>query len=129
MGEKSSEDGSFKVEDKRRFDAEGAERDNVTASEAYAASNDGTESSEWPPVTFSSFILSLATQTLMHLGELPPPPGVKLEVNLDAARQSIDLLMIMKEKTKGNLDTQEADLLEGVLHDAQMSFVRVSSRK
>ncbi len=72
-----------------------------------------------PNVSFSSFVVSLATSAMNHLGE---GPGAKLD--LPMARQTVDLLGLLMEKTKGNLDDEEAKLLETVLHDVRMKFVQ-----
>lgn len=75
-------------------------------------------------INFSSFVMSLATQALMQLGEIPPPPGVSLHVDVGAAQQSIDILTMLEQKTKGNLDQAEAQLLEEILHQLRVSFLR-----
>ena len=74
-----------------------------------------------PSVTFSSFIVSLATSAMNHLGE---GPGSSLE--LEMARQTIDLLGVLKEKTSGNLDEEEGKLLEAVLYETRMKFMEKS---
>lgn len=71
-----------------------------------------------PAMSFSSFVVSLATSAMGHLGE---GPGGKLDLPL--ARQTVDLLGILMEKTRGNLDDEEAKLLETVLYDVRMKFI------
>ncbi|OGX04302.1 MAG: hypothetical protein A3G87_05520 [Omnitrophica bacterium RIFCSPLOWO2_12_FULL_50_11] len=70
---------------------------------------------------------SLAVQALMSMGELAPPESEKPSVNLDAARQTIELLVMLREKTKGNLENQERELLHQLLADLQMKFVAHTS--
>lgn len=79
-----------------------------------------------PPASFSVLVTSLATQALMALGQVPDPSG-KIVRQLDQARQLIDLLGILEEKTKGNLTRDEAAMLEGVLHELRMAFVAAQS--
>lgn len=74
-------------------------------------------------ITFASFVFSLSTQALVHLGEIPDPIDGATHVNLDAARQIIDILAILKEKTAGNLDAAESALLENALYDLRMRYV------
>ena len=140
MNEKSDEENGFRVADKRRFTSEGdvrgdgekrsAEEVPREAGEAETRRGDfEAHNAEFPQITFSSFIVSLATQALMQLGELPPPPGVHMEVDRAAAKHSIDILIMLRDKTLGNLDKGEGDLLEEVLHNVQISFVRHSTAK
>lgn len=75
-------------------------------------------------VSFSSFVMSLATQALMQLGVVAPPEGYELPQDIHGAKQSIDILQMLQDKTKGNLDAQEAALLEDVLHNVRLAFVR-----
>jgi hypothetical protein len=80
---------------------------------------DATEvSRELPAVTFSSFVVSLATSAMGNLGE---GPGGAMD--LDIARHSIDILGLLRDKTKGNLDDEESKLLETVLYEARMKFL------
>ncbi|MEN0064780.1 MAG: DUF1844 domain-containing protein [Myxococcota bacterium] len=74
-----------------------------------------------PSVSFSSFVVSLATSAMNHLGE---GPGAKLDMPM--ARHTVDLLGLLMEKTKGNLDDDEQKLLETVLYDVRMKFLERS---
>ncbi len=74
------------------------------------------------PITFATFAISLSTQTLAHLGEIPGPSGT-VEVDLPAARQLIDILAMLQEKTKGNLDEDESALIQHALYDLRMKYV------
>jgi hypothetical protein len=80
------------------------------------------------PVTFSTFLLGLSTQALLHLGEIPNPTSGQIERDLVAAQQVIDILGMLQGKTAGNLDETEAGLLEAVLYDLRMKFVEISRR-
>ncbi|MFZ4578230.1 MAG: DUF1844 domain-containing protein [Myxococcota bacterium] len=74
-------------------------------------------------IDFSTFILSLASSAMMHMGLVPDPGGRSAEVNLEMAHQTIEMLAMLRQKTAGNLDQQEAALLERVLHDIRMAYV------
>lgn len=73
-----------------------------------------------PPVSFSSFIVSLAASAMHHLGQtVAPESGLKPEVNLTLARQTIGVIRILEQKTQGNLDAEEAELLGTLLGDLE----------
>lgn len=76
-----------------------------------------------PEVTFSTFIMSLNTSVLFHLGELPDPESGQKMVNIDLARHAIDTLVILEQKTKGNLTDDEAELMKNIIYDVKMRFV------
>lgn len=84
---------------------------------------------EIPTLAFGTFVLSISTSALVQLGEAPDPEtGEPLEPNLTLAQQTIDILDMLREKTRGNLDAEEQRLLESVLHDLHMRFVEVRRR-
>lgn len=76
-----------------------------------------------PRVTFSTFILSLASSALVQLGEVPNPETGALEEDLALAKHSIDVLTMLAEKTKGCLDSDEARLMEEILYEVRMKYV------
>ncbi len=76
-----------------------------------------------PEVTFSTFIMSLNTSVLYHLGEIADPETGAKTVNIDLARHAIDTLVILEQKTKGNLTEEESELLKNILYDVKMRFV------
>jgi hypothetical protein len=82
-----------------------------------------------PAVDFSMFVMSLSHSVLVHLGDATLPDGKKTEKNLPLARQTIDLLGILQEKTKNNLTGEEERLLEQALLDLRLRFVEVSKGK
>src|SRR3982751_4594705 len=76
-----------------------------------------------PEMTFSTFVIGLTTQALMHLGEIADPMQQQSGPDLPAAKQMIDLLGILREKTKGNLDDAETQLLDSMLYDLRLRYV------
>lgn len=82
-----------------------------------------------PPIDFPTFILSLATSAQVHLGAVPNPTTGKDERNLGLAKETIDLLAILKDKTRGNLTDEEERLFEHVLYDLRMMYVERNSEK
>ncbi len=76
-----------------------------------------------PHVTFSTFILSLASSALMQLGEVPNPDTGQMEENLDMACHTIEILDMLSQKTKGGLDEEEKRLLDGILYELRMKYV------
>jgi len=75
-------------------------------------------------INFSSFVVSLATQALMQMGQMSPPPGVNIEQDLVAAKQTIDILQMLQSKTRNNLSAKENEMLSEILHSLKMGFVR-----
>lgn len=134
---------SFKVLDRRRFDAVGNERDDEVkpvapkpAAQPHQKETNAMNKPETPStqssdqtdeINFSSFVMSLATQSLMQLGEMKPPPGVEIAVDHEAARQTIDILRMLQKKTAGNLDASESKLVEEILHALRVSYVKATS--
>ncbi len=77
-----------------------------------------------PEVTFSAFIMSLNTSVLYHLGEIADPASGKTIVDLDLARHGIDTLVLIQDKSKGNLTEDEEEMLKNILYDVKMRFVK-----
>lgn len=78
------------------------------------------------PLTFTLFVLSLASSAAIHLGDLPDPAGVKADPNLDGAAQMIEILSLLDQKTRGNLTAEERQVLEQVLYELRLRFVEIS---
>ncbi|MDA7978516.1 MAG: DUF1844 domain-containing protein [Pirellulales bacterium] len=102
-----------------------AERDAQREEKAKQPDADSNAGRELPPPSFQLHISNLATQALMFLGQFPNPITEKQEIRLNDAKHVIDTLVVLDEKTKGNLDDQEAQMMEGVLHELRMAFVSV----
>ena len=83
-----------------------------------------TESLDYPPVNFTNFVISLSTSALFQFGDFPEYEGGKSEKNLPAAKQTINILDMLNEKTKGNLDQNEATLIQDVLYELKMRYVK-----
>lgn len=81
------------------------------------------------PLTFSTFILSLSSSALVSLGELPDPITKEKKVDLAMARQTISLIEILKEKTKGNLTEEEEKLIDSTLCDLKLKYVEVVKKQ
>ena len=80
-------------------------------------------------LSFTQFILSLGTTAAVHFGDLADPvTGEQGEPNLIAAAQMIDLLALLQDKTRGNLDPAEAKLLDDLLYDLRMRFVQAQQQ-
>ncbi len=82
---------------------------------------------ELPILDFSTFILSLSTSALMNMGLVENPVTKKTEKEMPVAKQTIDLIELLKDKTKGNLSDDEAQLMDGVLHELRLWYVKASS--
>jgi hypothetical protein len=82
-----------------------------------------------PTVSFTSFILSLNTTALFHLGELSHPESGQKMFDLELARHSIDTLAMLEEKTKDNLSREEQELISRVVYELKMRFIRVRNQR
>lgn len=148
MVENDGEKG-FVIKDRRRFDEEGKVREDEAQKEAQKEEKPSeskpepkaeTESQQAkkeekaepgreeryqvPEMNFHNFVLSLYTSVLFGLGEIPDPVSGEKKKDLQAAKQTIDLLGMIQEKTRGNLDNSEKELLEGVLSESRMRYVK-----
>lgn len=81
-----------------------------------------------PDIDFASFILSLSSSVFIHLGEVPDPISRKKEKNFPLAKQTIDILDMLKEKTQRNLTLEEENLLSNILYDLRMRYIQVIGR-
>ncbi len=80
------------------------------------------------PIAFNTFIIGLASTALIHLGDTANPETGRTERNLELARQSLDLLSMLREKTRGNLTDEEDKLFATILTDLRLRFVEAAKR-
>lgn len=131
----------FKVEDRRRFSSETGEpreeTERVDAARGPGEKASREESSEkrraadegLPDISFSTFVISLSTQALMHLGEIANPISGNVERDIPVAKQMIDIIGVLREKTRGNLDPGEEQLMDNVLFDLRMRYVEAVKKR
>jgi hypothetical protein len=129
----------IKVTDRRIFGADGqllepsqpqvVEKSFSDAEADFSAKSDASERERQPvEMNFQLLIMSLSTTALVQLGMAPNPANGKTEQDLVNAKQTIDILGILEEKTKGNLTPEESGLLEHFLYDLKMSYVSIAKR-
>jgi Domain of unknown function (DUF1844) len=143
----------FKVQDRRRFSAEGETKEggddkpsesgealDIKSKPAASASEPASKpqaaaeqpassrhSSEPPPeLTFAAFLWSLSEQALAALGEVPDPSSGQVSRDLIMAQQMIDIIAMLRDKTRGNLDAQEQAMLKEILSSLQMKYVELA---
>jgi len=135
---KDQEEQGFKVTDKRPFSEDGELRQEDVAEEVPAkektepATSAGEarsirEASE-AKIDFPSYILSYYTQGLVLLGEVPNPYTNKKEEDVNGAHHIVDILEMLKEKTKGNLAKEEEKLIESVLYELRIKFMAKTNK-
>jgi hypothetical protein len=84
--------------------------------------------SDEEPLTFTTFVISLASTAAIHFGDLPDPAsGERAEPNLEGAAHMIEILSLLEQKTRGNLTAEERQVLEQVLYELRMRFVQAKS--
>lgn len=86
-------------------------------------------STQTPPITFSTLALSLASSAVLAMGLEKNPVTGKVEKDMDLARFNIDMLNLLKEKTKNNLSSEEQNFLDSILSDLKMKFVSLTGSK
>lgn len=136
MTKEQEEQGSFRVTDKRTFGEDGETRapEAETPEPAGEPAPDGAKGApgedarQRPPIDFPSYLLSYYTQGLVFLGEIPNPYTNKKEEDPESARHTIDILVMLEEKTKGNLSQDEQKLLENVLYELRMKYMAKTNR-
>ncbi len=151
--EENQEDVSFKVTDRRKFNADGSVREGIVLdepkpepppeAETKTAAAPALAETELPPDTgdgleddldedipgaddpasFVNFLSTLATNAAASLGAVPHPATGQRSVDLETGKYWLDVLGMIRDKTKGNLHQQESRLLEGLLADLRMQYV------
>ena len=131
---KNVEGQGFVIRDKRQFNTEGESKPETDTPLEDTKSEDKTETATdqspqgesvpMPEINFTSFVLSISSSVLLHFGDIADPVSGKKERNLPMAKQTIDILAILKEKTNGNLTKDEEQLLDHLLHDLRLKYVQ-----
>jgi Domain of unknown function (DUF1844) len=118
------EDWKSQVEAEKRNaqDAPASDADKREA-ESPRQETSGPHDMRMPPASFEMLLTSLATEALMALGQMPHPLTGKIEAHRDHAKYLIDTIEVLREKTKGNLDSDEAEMVETLLHQLHMAFI------
>jgi hypothetical protein len=131
----------FTVQDRRRFSpdtgearddgpetsepaSQGAQQTTAAADRANEVRHDAL-----PEIDFSTFVISLSTQALMHLGEIANPLNGKVETDVPVAKQMIDILGMLRDKTRNNLNASEDRLMEDILFDLRMKYVEAVKKR
>jgi len=139
-----SEEKGFVVKDRRKvsLDEAGPEAEANRVQEQSKAEQEGGGPDSWkvsegghenrriplPEVTLATFIFSLSSSALVHLGDIPDPEAKDVRVDLPLAKQIIDTLGMLQDKTKGNLTPDEDNLLKSILYDLRLRYVQKSSK-
>ena len=79
-----------------------------------------------PEISFTNLIISLSTSALIQLGEIQDPMSQQSAKNIPLAKQTIDIIGMLKEKTKGNLIPEEEKILDNILYDLRMRYVKAT---
>jgi hypothetical protein len=116
----------FVVRDKR-FSARD-ETDSKPDESKKETAQEGAETDETPlpEITFTNLVLSISTSALIQLGEIEDPISKKASKNLPLAKQTIDLIGMLKDRTKGNVSQDEEKMMEHILYDLRIRYVKAS---
>lgn len=131
MSEEQDKQGNgFQVKDRRRFNEDGEARagapEQGAAPEPIVGEGGVRGGENLPEMDFSTFVLSLSSSAMMHMGDTELPGGGTVKTDLALAKQSIDILEILQEKTKGNLTSDEEKILQELLYTLRVSFVNAT---
>ena len=105
-----------------------AEAEKQRLAEETADMEGGAGPGQIPPADFQMLISSMATQALMSLGGMPDPATGQRMVHLELGRHQVDLLGVLEEKTKGNLEEQEQKMLTQTVHELRMHYLNVAKQ-
>ena len=117
----SEEKSGFTVKDRRIF---AEEDEDIKNKEAKDEPSKQEPQAPLPEINFATFIFSLNASALLHLGVMEDPTTGKKVKNLSVGKQTIDILGMIEEKTKGNLSKEEEDLLKSILYDLRIFYVK-----
>jgi hypothetical protein len=109
--------------------AETVEQEPPHADHATMNPSEQKKTEPFPELDFSAFILTLATTAQVGLGSMPNPQTRQTEQNLQVAKQMIDILGLLNDKTKGNLSQDEQALLDSTLFNLRMQYVKAKESK
>ncbi len=127
-----SDDKGFKVEDRRFFQQSDEEKARILEEEASQKAKmqerpeDASPRQEapLPEINFSAFIISLSSSAFINLGDIPDPSTGKTVKNLPLAKQTIDLMGLLREKTRNNLAEDEEKLFDHLLYELRMRYIK-----
>jgi hypothetical protein len=129
----AEEEQGFVIRDRRGGGGSDSPSASTSAQQSTTSAHEPRAASAGPapglPVTFSSFVISLGSSSLMLMGEQLDPQQAPLPVNLPQAKEIIDLLSVLEEKTKGNLTSDEQTVLRDMLYALRMKYVTLASPK
>ncbi|MFP4071907.1 MAG: DUF1844 domain-containing protein [Desulfovibrionales bacterium] len=114
-------------ETKATEQSEPAQEQTDTTSKYEQAAKEFEEVTPMPKVDMATFVLSLSSSALVHLGEVPDPERGTVATNLPLAKHTIDILAMLEESTKGNITDEEARLFRDILFELRMHYVQKST--
>jgi len=124
--ENKAEGDEFVIKDNRSSQLSEEEAETHDTQESSAPGEAVVDQQQPFQIDFSTFIMSLTSSAFYHLGDIADPETGKTETNLPAVHQTIDMLTMLREKTQGNLNTEENKLLEQLVYELQMKYVAKS---
>ena len=119
-----TEEGSKDSEESKETQGAAAERKEPEPEAQPETQKEPEEETQLPEINFATFVFSLNASALVNLGEIENPGTGKKEKNLSLAKQTIDILGMLEEKTRGNLSDDEANLLKNILYDLRLNYVK-----
>ena len=125
----------FIIKDKRSFDEagelkeeKGDEKSGPREERKEGKKTDDTRKTPLPEVNFNSLIFSLSSSALLHIGEIADPQTGEMKKDLPLAKHSIDIIAMLKDKTRGNLNEEEQKFLDTILADLRIRYVKAAKK-
>lgn len=127
MSHSEEQDKSYTVNDKRG--QEKPKEEQQVNAETVQTEKSSKDAHNAPTINFTSFVLSISTSALVQMGLIPDPVSNETQKNMVLAKQQVDILEMLYEKTKGNLDDNEEKLMQQVLYELRMRYVEAQNKK
>jgi len=132
----NDEEKGFVIKDKRgsassekeTLEEDGSLKEKISEKKREKGNSLGKGDVRLPEINFATFILSLSSSAMLHFGDFEDPVSGKKEKNLTMAKQTIEMIDMLKEKTKGNLTPEEERLLENILYELKIRYVKESNK-
>ena len=132
----AEEEKGFIIKDRRSFDEGGELKDEDKSEDAEKkepekkeTKSDDSQRPPLPEVNFNSLIFSLSSSALLHLGEIADPQTGQKRKDLPMSKHSIDIIAMLKDKTKGNLNDEEQKFIDNILADLRLRYVKAVKQK
>ncbi|HMQ09941.1 MAG TPA: DUF1844 domain-containing protein [Oligoflexia bacterium] len=129
MSNNEEQEKSYTINDRRGQEKVKAKEEKSVNQTENKTEPSAQETQNNPTINFTSFVLSISTSALVQMGLIPDPVSNETQKNMPLAKQQVDILEMLYQKTQGNLDENEDKLMQQVLYELRMRYVEVKDKK